>query len=124
METPFNSHAAEIEENRSNASRYRKYYEANKEKMREYNRKRYEEKKGNFTEEEIAKRRQANRRSYYKKRDLTIQQQLEAMKKEGREDRMALVDEILADNDYAHWGKETLKVVAFLVGKKEPPSSE
>jgi hypothetical protein len=123
MEIPFTAHAVEIEENRKNASRYKKYYEANKDKMREYNRKRYEEKKGTFTPEEIAKRRQSNRRSYYKKRDLTIKEQLEAMKKEGREDRVALLDEILTDNDYAHWGKETLKVVAFLVGKKETPSS-
>ena len=123
MEIPFTAHAAEIEENKKNASRYKKYYEANKDKMREYNRKRYEEKKGTFTEEEIAKRRQSNRRSYYKKRDLTIQGELEALKTTAREDRIALLNEILADNDYAHWGKETLKVVAFLVGKKETPPS-
>ena len=120
MNVPFTAHAAEIDANRENRNRFKAYYERNKERLREYNRQKYAAKKTELTKEEIESRRLRNRRSYYKKRDGTIQQQLEAMRENGREDRRVLIDELLADNQYAQWGKETLRVVAFLVGNKEP----
>jgi hypothetical protein len=123
MNVPFDAHAAEIDANRENRNRFKAYYERNKDRLREYNRQKYAAKKTELTKEEIESRRLRNRRSYYKKRDGTIQQQLESLRDNAREDRRVLIEELLADNQYAQWGTQTMKVVAFLVGKKETSES-
>lgn len=105
---------------KGNRERFRRYYEKHRDEFKEKNKQKYAEKKAKgFTEEEIAKRRADNRRSYHRRRGLEIAKMLETMKETADPSRIAVLDELLADNAYSQWGKEVLDVVAFIVKKKE-----
>ena len=105
---------------RGSRERFRRYYEAHRDEFRERNKKKYAEKKEKgFSEEEVVKRREDNRRSYHRRRGETIRTQLEQMKETADPSRIAVLDELIADNAYSQWGKEVLDVVAFIVKKKE-----
>ena len=107
-------------ERKGSRERFKRYYEAHKDEFRERNKKKYAEKKAKgFTEEEVKKRREDNRRSYARRRGETIRTMLEALRESADPSRVAVVDELLADNAYSQWGKEVLDVVAFIVKKKE-----
>lgn len=99
--------------------RFKRYYEAHKDEFKEKNRQRYaEKKKEGWSEEEIARRRDDNRRSYYRRRETILRKTLETLKEKADPSRVCILDELLADNNFSHWGKEVLDVVAFIVSKK------
>lgn len=99
--------------------RFRRYYEAHREEFKEKNKKAYAERKAKgFTEEEVQKRRADNRRSYHRRRGDAVRAELEAMRETADPSRIAVLDDILADNAYSQWGKEVLNVVAFIVKQK------
>jgi hypothetical protein len=105
---------------RSSRERFKRYYEAHKDEFRERNKQKYAEKKAKgFTEDEVKKRREDNRKSYHRRRGEAIKTQLEEMKETADPSRIAVLDELIADNAYSQWGKEVLDVVAFIVKKKE-----
>ena len=105
---------------KGNRERFRRYYEKHRDEFKEKNKQKYAEKKAKgWSEEEIAKRRADNRRSYHRRRGAEIATMLETMKATADPSRIAVLDELLADNAYSQWGKEVLDVVAFIVKKKE-----
>lgn len=105
---------------RASRERFKRYYEAHKDEFRERNKKKYAEKKEKgFTEDEVKKRREDNRKSYHRRRGEAIRTQLEQMRETADPERVAVLDDLLADNAYSQWGKEVLDVVAFIVKKKE-----
>lgn len=125
MEMPFTAYAEDIREKRDNRERFRRYYESHREEFREKNKQRYQAKKEQgIGEEELEKRRADNRRSYYRRREREIRAQLEAMRQTTDASRMAILDELIADNAFSQWGKDVLDVVAFILRKKETSSEE
>lgn len=105
---------------RQTQDRFRRYYEAHREEFKEKNKKAYAERKAKgFSEEEVLKRRADNRKSYHRRRGATLREELEALKETADPSRVAVLEELLADNTFSQWGKDVLNVVAFIVKKKE-----
>ena len=103
-----------------NRQRFNSYYEKNKEKFVEKNKQQYQKKKENgFSDEELKYRRASNRKAYYERKHKNVLDELNRLKEEASEDRKVLIDEIIKDNDYSNFRKETLSVIALLVKKKE-----
>lgn len=116
---PFDSHKIDLDKKKKNRERFKEYYSKNKEKFLHRNKENYEKRKEGLTEEELKRRRADNIRSYYHRKELKVRNELLELKEKAREDRQCLIDEILSDNDYSNFGKETLYVIALLTKKKE-----
>ena len=116
---PFDSHKADLDKKIKNRQRFNAYYEKNKEKFSQKNREQYLKKKeAGFSNDEIKFRKANNRRHYWEAKQKSILNQLLQMKETADEDRRVLIDEIIADNDYSNFRKETLAVLALLMKKK------
>jgi len=99
--------------------RSRRYYEAHRDALHQKNAEKYAKKKEEgWTPEEVARRRRDNRLSYYRRKEASIKAGLEALKEGADPARVAIVDELIADNNFSQWGKEVLDVVAFIVRGK------
>ena len=122
MNIPFTAHQIDLDKKIKNRQRFKDYYDKNKEKFSQKNKEQYLKRKETITKDEISRRKADNRRSYYVRKEKEVLDQLLKMKEEADDDRKILIDEIIADNDYLKYSKETLSVLAFLM-KKKPSSS-
>lgn len=114
-----------METRRRNRERFRQYYDAHREEFKQKNKEAYARRKeAGFSEEEIAKRNDYNRRQYYIRKKNEVKKTLESLRETADPSRVAVLDELLAEDQYGDFTRETIDVIAFVVKKKDSSPSQ